>query len=279
MSDYLVNLARRSVGIAPMARPRSGPGPGPIAGMVRGVEQPSPSSTPVRGGPLVGTDSSLRSGSLRLIGVEPARDEAERAHRAAPSGSVADGPARVIRETEPTGRGGSGAPRLADRAPAVAGVADAPATRIVPGQQASTGAGPSLPARATSPNADRPSDMSRGPEPDRNRPAVEPRRDDVTVVLPLPASPDGPRRIDPSGTVLIEPALAPAPLGGLRAIIEDGTPGREVHVRIGTIEIHAESDTPPPTPVPPAAAPALSASPQGGFDEFVRLRTYAPWER
>lgn len=96
--------------------------------------------------------------------------------------------------------------------------------------------------------------------------------------LPLAASSDGLRRTDPSGLTPIEPALTPAPLGGL-AVIEDRSPGREVHVRIGTIEIHAESDTPPPTSVPPAAAAPIAAVPQGGFDEFVRLRTYAPWER
>ena len=99
------------------------------------------------------------------------------------------------------------------------------------------------------------------------------------VDLPLPASSDGPRRTDPSGTGLIEPALAPAPLGGPRTVIEDRGPGREVHVRIGTIEIHAESDSPPPMSLPAAAPPAVAAGSQGGFDEFVRLRTYAPWER
>jgi hypothetical protein len=242
MSDYLVNLARRSVGIAPVARPRSGPGPGPIAGVVRGVEQPSPSSSPVRGGPGAGTDSMLRPGSLRSIGVEPSHDEAERAH----------GVARVV---------------------------DAPTTRIAPGQQVPTGSGPSSPVRTTSPTADRLSPIRRDPDPDQNRPAIEPRRDDLTVDLPLPAWLDGPRRIEPSGMTLIEPALVPAPLGGPRTVLEDRGPGRDVHVRIGTIEIHAESDTPPPTSLPPAAAPAVAAVPQGGFDEFVRLRSYAPWER
>jgi len=47
---------------------------------------------------------------------------------------------------------------------------------------------------------------------------------------------------------------------------------RVVQVRIGAIEIHA-----PPPPTPTAAPMQLPRG--GGFDEFARLRSYAPWER
>jgi hypothetical protein len=50
---------------------------------------------------------------------------------------------------------------------------------------------------------------------------------------------------------------------------------RVVQVRIGTIEIHA----PQPSPPAPMAAPMPRSLPRGGgFDEFARLRSYAPWE-
>jgi hypothetical protein len=50
---------------------------------------------------------------------------------------------------------------------------------------------------------------------------------------------------------------------------------RVVQVRIGTIEIRA----PQPPPPAPIAAPMPRSLPRGGgFDEFARLRSYAPWE-
>jgi hypothetical protein len=77
---------------------------------------------------------------------------------------------------------------------------------------------------------------------------------------------------------VIEPVLSPAHLTGARTVIESRGRGREVDVRIGTIEIHAEPASPAPAPPAPLAGTAVGR-PQGGFDDFVRLRTYAPWER
>lgn len=277
MSDYLVNLARRSAGIAPVARPRSGPGPGPIAGMGRGVEQASPPSS-VRSGSVTGTDSSATPGNLRSIRVEPSHDEAARAHGVAPLGPAVDSVARATRESEPTGLDEPRTLRIAEGAASVERGVDAPTT-IASGKPVSTGTGPLSPIRTHAAIAGHAPDARRDPDPERNRPAVEPGRDHVTVELPLPASSDRARPTDTPWLTLIDPAVVPAPLGGPRTAIEDRGPGREVHVRIGTIEIHAESDTPAPMSPPPAAAPAVAAGSQGGFDEFVRLRTYAPWER
>ncbi len=76
----------------------------------------------------------------------------------------------------------------------------------------------------------------------------------------------------------IEPALRQTHLAGARTVIESQGRGREVDVRIGTIEIHAETVSPVAAPPAPLASAAVGR-PQGGFDDFVRLRTYAPWER
>jgi hypothetical protein len=60
----------------------------------------------------------------------------------------------------------------------------------------------------------------------------------------------------------------------LPAKVSPPSPERVVQVRIGAIEIHA-----PPPPPPPMAAPMPRSFPRGGgFDEFARLRSYAPWE-
>jgi hypothetical protein len=57
------------------------------------------------------------------------------------------------------------------------------------------------------------------------------------------------------------------------------SPRRNVQVSIGTIEVHATEPLPAPVPAPsPASAPGTPA-PASGFDDFVRLRTYVPWER
>jgi hypothetical protein len=49
---------------------------------------------------------------------------------------------------------------------------------------------------------------------------------------------------------------------------------RPVHVRIGAIEIHAAEPERAAASVP---APPPPIAPAGGFDEFARLRSYAPW--
>lgn len=77
-----------------------------------------------------------------------------------------------------------------------------------------------------------------------------------------------------SVAVSVEPALAPNPaLEGARAEPE---PDRTVHVSIGAIEIHAAaSDVPAPSVAVPRSPPGISS----GFEEFTRLRSYAPWGR
>jgi hypothetical protein len=74
-------------------------------------------------------------------------------------------------------------------------------------------------------------------------------------------------------------AIAPPVTSGAQspARHDPSTPERVVRVRIGTIEIHGErpaaATIPVAAPVAAAAAPAPS-----GFERFARLRSYAPWE-
>jgi hypothetical protein len=68
-------------------------------------------------------------------------------------------------------------------------------------------------------------------------------------------------------------------VAGARILIDGRGQGRDVDVRIGTIEIHAEPGGPPPSAAPQVTTLAQAGRSQGGFDDFVRLRTYGPWER
>jgi hypothetical protein len=85
----------------------------------------------------------------------------------------------------------------------------------------------------------------------------------------------------------IKQANGPAPVASVRSappIVRarvappDQAPAahRAVQVHIGTIEIQAAParTTEPSAPVP---APPPAATPRGSFDDFVGLRTYAPW--
>jgi hypothetical protein len=267
MSDYLVNLARRTAGIAPVARPRSMPGPGPIPGTVRGGEQTSPGSPLAHRGSATGTDISVASGNPDRS--TSGSDDEARAHKISLPGMTVDSSASRD-ERRPL--------RIVDRGAAVDSVAHPQTATVSPQQPALSGTGTPSPVNPLSTMADNASDVPSDTRPARHRPTVEPRRDELSVELPLPRVSAGPRRTDAPSMTPIEPVLAPAPLDRPRTVI-DGGPGREVHVRIGTIEIHAETDTPAPMSRPAAAAPTTAVASPGGFDDFVRLRSYAPWER
>jgi hypothetical protein len=267
MSDYLVNLARRTAGIAPVARPRSMPGPGPIAGAVLGGDQASPPSPLARSGTATGTGTSVEAGSP--IRTTSGSDDDARAREVSPLGTVVDN-AAWRDEHRPL--------RIVDRGAALDGISDPPTATVSPRQPVLSGADPSPSVGSLSAIDDHASEVPSNPGPARARPAVEPRRDELTVELPLPRVSARARGTDAPSVTPTVPILAPAPLGGPRTVIEGG-PGREVHVRIGTIEIHAEADTPAPVSLPATTAPTPAIASPGGFDGFVRLRSYAPWER
>jgi hypothetical protein len=89
--------------------------------------------------------------------------------------------------------------------------------------------------------------------------------------------------MDSTTSIVTEPAVVaiePAPLAAAApaAPRTEPTAERTVHVRIGAIEIHAAQPAAVPLPpsTPAAVAPQTPAA--GGFDDFARLRSYAPWE-
>ena len=75
-------------------------------------------------------------------------------------------------------------------------------------------------------------------------------------------------------------AIAPLPIVARPASplgTSESARERVVHVRIGTIDVRGASA--PDAPAPPVATtPAPDARSGSGFDDFVRLRTYVPWQ-
>jgi len=106
----------------------------------------------------------------------------------------------------------------------------------------------------------------------RGEPLLAEERGAPVIELPAPASPSPiPVTVVPGDTR--ELMIAPLPLHAEPVQL----PERTVHVRIGAIEIHgveSPAAPPPPAPLPPSTPPATVTA---GFDEFARLRSYAPW--
>jgi hypothetical protein len=77
-------------------------------------------------------------------------------------------------------------------------------------------------------------------------------------------------------TVTIEP-LRSAPSAAVASGPPDPPVERIVHVRIGSIEIQGPPTAAGQPAAPNPAPPSSAATPPAGFDEFARLRSYAPW--
>jgi hypothetical protein len=91
----------------------------------------------------------------------------------------------------------------------------------------------------------------------------------------IPPADERTRPEAPPTVASVEPAPARTPPRAAKdAAREEPDPERPVHVRIGAIEIHAAASEPASTSAP---APPPPTTPPGGFDEFARLRSYAPW--
>ena len=294
MSDYLVNLARRSAGLAPMVRAR-----------VAQAVAPADSASEI----------TLESDAARLPDVPtrsemaiPLRESAERvatdmAHApiappAAPA-PVASAPLAAVQRVPIAAFAQSALPSHAatsatvsvthvqpipdvivrpEFTPTVAAISPrggAPpgqpvVTRVVERVIESTAAtvAPAADARVMS---------------DANSKLVTPPRD-TRFDEPLPIQPRSSALSDRAQAVAV--VIEPAPRAEVTipaiALRNDAAPTAErtVHVRIGAIEIHSGDSAQPPTtaaPAPALAAAAPSVSTAGGFDDFTALRSYAPW--
>jgi hypothetical protein len=101
-----------------------------------------------------------------------------------------------------------------------------------------------------------------------------------------PSAPAGERHEAPAAAESHRPAPSPAEPVHPVAVPRPRAPGepvppaagpRPVHVRIGTVEVHAASPPQEPDAAPPAAvAPPVEPA---GFEDFSGVRAYAPWDR
>ena len=256
MSDFLVNLARRGAGFAPVVRARSGPPPMTSESSPEAVAAPAPS----------------REAPQAPIVVAPSN--------AAPSPMVADIP-RIVVPPVPLHVASSLAP-VVQRTPALdhpPPVAAAPpaAHSAIP-----TGA-PSAPVRVEPALRERVivNTITRGaPESPASR-LEHARANWEPVPAPIVhASALSPTDAPLSVPVTIQPAEVAAP--AIRLPIVEAMPERTVNVRIGAIEIYGADSgvakgTPSDMSIAAVAAPAANATPAGGFDDYMALRSYAPW--
>lgn len=284
MSDFLLNLARRSAGLAPVVRSRSMP----PAGIVED------------GGIEVHTEMTGESAAPPPAAVVPdapppapaPRIEARIQPVVVP---VSATPAPVVQRV-PLAMPAASAPP----APVPPAVAVPPA--VLPRMPVAPARAEPLPPAAAAALAI--------PEPAAIEPRIESRVEiQPPAVLPpaeasplVPSDPPMPRTVrEPEAARLesrvierlIEPA-APVPAAPVAVMIEpappvarpiapaaprmEPMPERTIHVRIGAIEIHAAQPAAvalPPSP-PAAAVPEVPST--AGFDDLARLRSYAPWE-
>lgn len=258
MSDYLVNLARRSAGLAVVLRARSAPVieapatsgtaedavaarvPRPAA-PIAVMPQPAPGRVP---GPASAPPPSVAAPAPAPLAIALAA-VAQRA--IAPGAPPVVLPAPVIGHPTETAAVG---PRPQAPPDTEAGLVVVPAAIVRA----------ALPENADPPPARGPREEPAVPAPILERVIVTEAGETVPVVVPIPPL----DRTAPAWPA----ARAELPLE------------RTVHVRIGAIEIYgAEDETRPsaaPAPVAATSSAGRMAAP-GGFDEFAALRSYAPW--
>ena len=200
MSGYLVNLARRSAGMVPVAHPRIGPVSGPDARLVRGMAQSA--VPPPRAGPASPIHAAGGAGEAQQDGLAP--------------GLAMPEVTRHDRQVEPRDLEEPRSIRLNGVAPGVEPRDDARAA--------------SPPARPTVGDSAVPAVIGPAPmngTPEARRDLNPSRRDPEASAAAL----DGPSRSQGPRASVVEPALSPGLLGGARTVMEPRGRGREVDVR------------------------------------------------
>ncbi|HEX7979879.1 MAG TPA: hypothetical protein VF461_14825 [Gemmatimonadaceae bacterium] len=256
MSDFLVNLAKRSAGLAPVVRTRATPG---VFGVEAESASPDAAEARAPSAMIVPTPQTVVATVAPPAGPVGAP---QRAPRTTPSIASAPAPPGVVRRVT------AASPTSIAAAPPVTSIAarEPHATQRIEATATERLAPIVAPAaiRSLEPaNSDErvpPSHVVR-----EERSVIEHRIESVTTEdAPVPMA------------AVIEPAMQPVvalPVTQPERAIE-----RTVHVRIGAIEIHGAAAQPPaPAAALPAAEPARSAPLTGGFDDYAALRSYAPW--
>jgi len=260
VSDFLVNLARRSAGLAPVVRARWAPAvdlddaagateePASRAGAERAeVRVPAAAPSPQASATSHGAPVQQPAPVVHVT-PQPAARVAQRTPAASPAPASA---------ATPTPARGGDTPIVAPLAPSRPAV-DVPAA-IVP---ASTAVASTTPVTPDGP----PRTRERADEARAIATRVE------TVVRHETSDASAPT------VVTIEPVERPETAA--TAARAEPTPERTVHVRIGAIEIFggdAASPQPAVAAASTAAPTAAPTSPPSGFDDFAALRSYRPW--
>lgn len=290
MSDFLVNLARRGAGLAPVIRarvpsPPTSPMPDvPAAGSKATPKAAAPAlrDAPAQSTPAPQRESRSAEPSVTLvtmISAAPAPD-AQRTQIATPAMMAMPSPAVA---TAPDAR-------------PVAQIARGPIETVIrdalPPAPLAIAPPLSIPREALSRDPASlsesapliaPASIARNDAADDSRPRDSDRQREVagesvrvveTVIKPMPSD----ARTEPA--VVIRAAEENEHASEPRVV--PPAPERTVLVRIGSIEIHGpEANTGSSMPVAAPAASTIASvppsAPAGGFEEFAALRSYAPW--
>lgn len=256
MSRFLVNLARRSAGLAPVVRARSRPIV--VADDAMNVASES----------ITARDATPAPTVVMMPIAAPVEPTIGAPRAAAPVVSptpLAHATAQVAQRTPVASAVASVAPAAASARPVDAPIVaprnggrstDAVVATIVPASIAVVDA--SHIAHDEEPRATNVRDEPR---------AIAPR----TVDSVATESSDAPAPV----VVTIQPAEQP--VAATVATRGEPAPERTVHVRIGAIEIYGADNgsQAQATAAPAAAAPAAPSA--GGFDDYAALRSYTPW--
>jgi hypothetical protein len=253
VSDFLVNLARRSAGLAPVVRARSSlpaiASEAPSEAPVSSAAWHAAATTPVRiiqRAPVASPAAPVVSPApaLRAVNVPPVSPRTQSAAETVTRETA------VVHLTTPALPVSQPEPQPRERH-------DAIAPAIVPAAIASI-------------------------DPVDEKHHDEPRHEIMSETLLV-----NERVIEPAARAAPEPVVmtirpASRPVHVTTASRAETNPERTVNVRIGAIEIYGPdegADTPKLPPSTPAAvAPSTTAaSPGGGFDDYAALRSYAPW--
>jgi len=277
VSAFLLNLARRSAGLGPLA----------------GVRPASPAAEPDLA--LAAQPGSANGRAVPAAGAAPAADSAApalapfRPPIAAPPAVVhaplAPSTAPVVQRMPLPSISTAPVPVAPASAP-VAAIAEPAPGPVEPARQSETTA-PLADHLATHPATlvDRDVVLSSAPT------SVDP--DPLVVFVPPPSPDPEPRIVErvmetrvetppyeieprPVAVTIVSSPLPLAPTASAAAAVEAPVE-RIVHVHIGAIEIHS-AGAPTPAVTPPAAVAAAPVL-ETGFDRFACLRTFAPWER